>query len=210
MLKYTFTFLIAALPFLAQAQENRSSLYPAKVKQGSIMMGGNISGSFYKFNNGLNSNNGLYQQGTTIQALSQIKGGYFIIPDLVVGLELDHNYTSTATKTESGRQSNDRYTLLAGPFVRYYLDNGIFGEVTAGVGTQNLINNRSTNLYAGSVGIGYSHFISEKIAIEPLLSFRYLRETNTVNHNTRFGPMIGIGVQAYFLKETAKTIRQGL
>ncbi|MFT2007626.1 hypothetical protein ACMA1I_03040 [Pontibacter sp. 13R65] len=209
MLKYTFTLLVAMLPFLAEAQENRSSLYPAKIKQGSILLGGRISGTFYKFNNGLNANR-QYEQGTTIQALSQAKVGYFLIPDLVVGLELDHNYQSTSTKTEAGKTSSDRYTIIAGPFVRYYLDNGVFGELSAGVGTQNFTNNRSTNLYAGSLGIGYSYFMSEKIAIEPILSFRYHRETNTVDHNTRFGPMIGIGVQAYFLRETAKTIRYGL
>lgn len=209
MLKYTFAIFIAMLPFLAQAQENRSSLYPAKVKQGSILLGGNISGSFYKFNNGLN-NNGLYEQGTTIQALSQAKVGYFVIPDVVLGLQVDHNYQSTSTRTESGRTSFDRYMVIFGPFARYYLDSGVFGEVTAGVGTQNFTNNKSTNLYAGSVGIGYAYFMSEKIAIEPMLSFRYFLETNTVDHNTRFGPMIGVGVQAYFLRETAKTIRYGL
>ncbi|MCC9168305.1 hypothetical protein [Pontibacter harenae] len=74
-MKYIF-LVILLLPTILFAQENTSHLINAKVKQGSILVGGNVSGSLYKYRDEISSADETFE-GTNIVALARAKGGYF-------------------------------------------------------------------------------------------------------------------------------------
>ncbi len=198
-------------------------MVPAKVKQNSIMLGGNASASYSRFSNSIDirSITG-YETGNRLQAMSRFRAGYFFLNDFVVGLNFNANYTrastnvTTTTDTPEGPMEEtttevSRATyLLAGPYARYYLDNGLFGEVTGAAGLRNFQPGREYNLYEATIGVGYAYFLNEKVAIEPMVAFQYFLETNTVRDNYSYGPMFGVGVQVYLWQEQSRVIRYGL
>jgi hypothetical protein len=197
------------LPFLASAQENQSYLVPAKVKHGSIMLGGTLNASAYKTKNGLDLPLSP-EEGTNILANLHGKSGYFVDHDFALGLVLSLEHESLSTTTERGERTFRRTRMLLGPFTRYYLDNGVFGEASVQVGLLNFSTGQKSNLIESGLGIGYAHFINEKIALEPMLSFRYFREWKSGEANTSYGPMIGFGIQAYILRRRAHIIKEAL
>lgn len=200
-------FLISSV---AMAQENRSSMWKAKIKHGSVMIGGNLDASIQKTTRELNQPLGP-EEGTHILANLNIKGGYFLIHDLAIGVDLGLRHDSYLVTVEGAQQSFRQTYLLAGPFTRYYLDNGFFGELNVKGGLLSLSTGGSkTNLAQGTMGVGYALFINEKISIEPMLSFRYTREWRADNANVSFGPLIGVGVQAYLLRRTSQIIKETL
>src|SRR5690606_33237672 len=90
MLQRTFTLIVAL--FLIgicslRAQENESSLIRAKIKHGSLLLGGNLQGSYQVTSSELNST-GQKVDGRRIDFNLRSKNGYFILEDLVVGLDL--------------------------------------------------------------------------------------------------------------------------
>jgi hypothetical protein len=97
--------------------------------------------------------------------------------------------------------------LLAGPFVRYYLLNGVFGEASFAGGLHNFSTGFKSTLYEGTVGIGYAHFINEKFSLEPTFTIRYFRESDGYKSYSSVGPMIGFGIQAYLLRKKAHVIK---
>jgi len=202
--------LLAALclfSYIASAQENQSYLIPAKVKQGSIMLGGTLSASAYKTTKELNLPLGA-EEGTNILANLRAKNGYFLQHDFALGLGISLEHESLSTNTERGVNKFRRTLLLAGPFARYYLDNGVFGELSAEAGLLNFSTGDKSNLFQGGIGIGYAYFINERISLEPMLSFRYHKEWRDDKSNTTLGPLIGFGVQSYILRRKAHVIKQ--
>jgi hypothetical protein len=205
-------FLLLAFlcfPFLASAQENLSYLIPAKVKHGSIMLGGTLNASAYKTNNQLDLPLGP-EEGTNLLLNLHSKNGYFLDHDFALGLVLSIEHESLSTTTEQREETFRRTRMLLGPFTRYYLDNGIFGEASVQVGLLNFSSGQKSNLLESGLGIGYSHFINEKVALEPMLSFRFSKEWKSGQANTSFGPMFGFGVQAYILRRRAHIIKEAL
>ena len=66
--------------------------------------------------------------------------------------------------------------VLGGPFVRYYLSNGLFGELNVNAGVNAIKDGHKTDIRSAALGIGYAYFLTEQIAIEPLFSFNYVRK----------------------------------
>ena len=205
-----FLFLLLVLPSFVIAQENESFMFKAKVKHGSILIGGTLSGFAYKTSDNLHSLNGLQEEGTKIQANLQSKNGYFIMNDFAVGLNLNLFHESTKITSDPEQEPFRETFFMAGPFVRYYLDNGVFGETGVSLGKHSFSDGFQSNLLEGTVGVGYAFFFNEKFSIEPLLSFRYFRQSKDDKRYTTFGPMIGIGFQAYLLRKRAHVIKIGL
>ncbi|MBB6610317.1 hypothetical protein H7F15_04635 [Pontibacter sp. Tf4] len=198
------------LPAFAFAQENESFMFRAKVKHGSILVGGNLSGFAYKTTDNLNSPTGTKEEGRRIQANLQAKNGYFIMNDLAIGLNINLYHESTKITTDPEQEPFRETYLLGGPFVRYYLLNGVFGEAGVSIGKHNFSDGFQSNLLEGSAGVGYAFFFNEKFSIEPMLSFRYFRQTKDDKAYTSFGPMVGVGFQAYLLRKRAHVIKIGL
>lgn len=195
------------------SQENESSLIRAKVKHGSLMLGGNLQGSYSLTSQDLD-NTGQKVEGQLINFNLRGKNGYFVREDLVVGLDLSilHQSTKVTSPSERPQEPRRETFMLAGPFARYYLLNGVFGEVTMLAGLHNFNDvNRKYKALEGSVGIGYAYFINEKFSLEPVLSFRYFQKVDRDDKKYReMGPMLGFGLQVYLLRKKAHIIKQGL
>lgn len=202
--------LLLFLPLLVQGQENESFMFSAKVKHGSILVGGNLSGFAYKTSDNLHSPNNQQQEGRRIQANLQSKNGYFVMNDLALGLNLNIFHESTKVTSDPEQESFRETYFMAGPFARYYLDNGIFGELGASLGKHNFSDGFQSNLLEGTIGVGYAFFFNEKFSIEPTISFRYFRQTKDDHIYTTFGPLLGVGFQAYLLRKRAHVIKIGL
>jgi len=194
--------LLASFLFVsvtAFAQENRSSLINAKIKDGTVMLGGNLTGSYQKYNKKTTN-----EKGDLITARFTTKSGYFFWPDIAVGLNASLEYTSVnVDSTLYGKRSTD---LLAGPFIRYYWNSGLFAEVNLNAGIRSVKGEVKSDIKSGAIGLGYAFFLSEQITIEPLLSFDYRQNQVTINNvtskDTQFGPILSIGVQAYLWAPT--------
>jgi hypothetical protein len=211
-MKKAILFILLLVTSLSHAQENESFLIKAKVKQGSIMLGGNVSANAYTFTDEY-GNSSERVEGNIIQAQVKAKNGYFVLHDLAIGLDITLNHTSRKVTSETDQEIlPDRNTyLLVGPFVRYYLDNGIFGELTLQAGLQNLFpSGIKYNLIEGGLGIGYAFFINEKFSIEPILALRYFRQIDDGRKYTKLGPVLGVGIQAYLLRKKAHVIKKAL
>ncbi|MFD2244896.1 hypothetical protein [Pontibacter ruber] len=180
----------------------------AKVKQGSIMIGGSLNASAYKVEDEFTTNT--RQEANRIMANLRAKNGYFVLHDFAVGLDVTMNHESVDVTTDEDDKARRLTYLLAGPFVRYFLDNGVFGELSVNMGLLNLSSGSKSNLVEGAIGIGYAHFINEKFSIEPLLTFRYFNQKDGDRRYTTYGPMLGVGIQAYLLRKKAHVIKKTL
>jgi hypothetical protein len=196
-----------------QAQENESSLIRAKVKHGSLMLGGNMSGNYLVTSRDVD-NLGNKVNARQINFIMRAKNGYFIREDLAVGLDVNitHKSSKVTDLSERPREPNRETLVLAGPFIRYYMLNGVFGEASALVGLHNFndVNNKNKAL-EGGIGIGYAHFINEKFSLEPIISMRYFQKKDRDGKlYQEIGPTFGFGLQVYLLRKKSHVIRKGL
>ena len=204
-----FLLLLFFLPFISIAQENESFLIKAKVKQGSILLGGTLNASAYKTTDQISAPPQTLN-GTNINVILNAKNGYFVRHDWVVGLVMTLDYGSQKIETDEMELPDNRTFMLLGPFTRYYLDNGIFGEISIAPGLLNFSKNDKFNLLEGTVGVGYAYFFNEKFSIEPTLSVRYFQQVLGDRKYTSIGPLIGVGIQAYLLRKKAHVIKRAL
>lgn len=204
-----FLFIISSH---AWSQENESFLIRAKVKHGSLMLGGTASGNYLVTSREVD-NLGNSVNARQINFIMRAKNGYFVREDLAVGLDVNITHRSSKITDISDRpREPQRETLaLAGPFIRYYLLNGVFGEASALIGMHNFndVNNKH-KAREGTIGIGYAHFINEKFSLEPIISLRYFQKKDREGRIYReMGPTLGFGLQVYLLRKKAHVIKQG-
>ncbi len=138
------------------------------IKQGSIIGGGSFQFSTEKFKD------------------SDIKGssfslmpwaGFLVIDNLVVGADLQFS----TSKTEFGAPSNGTdkdNSVLFGPLVRYYLDQGLFvhGQYNFGSSKStsefgNVTNTFESALSQSRIGLGYAARISDTVLFEPMIGY---------------------------------------
>ncbi|WP_133242736.1 hypothetical protein [Pontibacter virosus] len=177
-------------------------------------MGGNLQGSYQLTSNELNRT-GQEVTGRRIDFNLRSKNGYFVLEDFVVGLDLSVLHQSNKmTDVSDGVSSEPRREtfVMAGPFLRYYMLNGVFSELTLLAGLHNFNDvNQKYKALEGGVGLGYAFFLNKQFSLEPVLSVRYFRK---VDRNGRayseFGPMIGFGLQAYLLRQKSHVIKRAL
>lgn len=101
------------------------------------------------------------------------RAGYFIIDNLALGAEM--NLATGGGNTIFG----------IGPFARYYLNMGIFGQ--AGMSYMNYGESYSYTRFG--VGAGYAIFLNNAVSLEPLASLGF--------GDGGFGFNLQIGVSAY-------------
>jgi len=161
----------------------------AQFNQGRILLGGNVNFSSMKdetVQTGLSNTS-----STKTQFQLTPKVGYFVIDNLAIGADV-------ALSTVSGVGNST--TLLAGPFVRYYI-KGLFveGEYNFGSGKNGDIKS-STNAWLG--GIGYAAFLNDHVAIEPTVAYtsNSIHYTNPTHNATIAGFVVGVGLQIYLGK----------
>ena len=167
------------------------------------MVGGNLGATYQKFSRD-NLNTNKTEKGDLITVRFATKTGYFFLPDFAVGLNVALEHTSI--NVDSTRFGDRTTYVLAGPFVRYYLNNGLFGELNVNAGVNAVKGGDKTDIKSAAIGVGYAYFLTEQISIEPLLSFNYVHaRVDNANKNTKdtqFGPVLNVGIQAYLWAPT--------
>ena len=135
------------------------------------------------------------------------KAGYFIMDNLAIGLEANiQTSKSTSEDAVFGDIEVTSNALAALAFGRYYLDNGLFGEVAVGFGSQKtesgLLGEQKASIFGFHIGAGYAFFLGEHVAIEPTLNSRW-EDVNPDGAPSNYEETIssiflGIGISAYF------------
>jgi len=169
-MKKFFIFLTAFL-FAASAF--------AQYEQGSVRVGGasNLGFSSMKYNGASSSMN-------TFDL--QVNAGYFLMDNLSADADLLLNFDDTFDMT----------TVTIGVGARYYLPINVF----AGAGADMLLykyDGGSATGFGVNLKIGYAAFLTDNIAIEPVISYR-LGLTDENKGTKISGLSAGIGISLYF------------
>lgn len=138
------------------------------------------------------------------------KAGYFVIENLAVGLELNIFSNSETQEDDIFGDIETKNTGFGiGPFARYYLDSGFFGEALVGLGSQ------KTTLESGSgdaelkssvfgfrIGAGYAFFLGDHVAIEPTVNYSWEdinpKDAPSGYKETLSSLFLAVGISAYF------------
>ncbi len=150
----------------------------AQTEQGNILMGANSNAGF-----SVQSQDGL--EDNVVNFSLNAQGGYFIIDNLVGGLNL--GFSSTSVGDFSGR------TFSIGPFARYYFENVFFGASFLAVNSKsdnNGANDFTSNGTQVNLVLGYAAFLNNSVAIEPALTY--------LNTGGDFGGVTGFGLNMGF------------
>lgn len=177
----------------------------------SLLFGGNVSYNYSNATSHLPA--GLMTQEINITTKTwnlQLAPycGYFFIKNFCIGMQL--NYGTTDTKQWTKTINIDTltctkvYSLIPAIFIRYYTKPKIFFEISGAWGIDRNyavkpVTNSSDRTIDG--GVGYSLFISNSLAVEPLIKYRITKTSNssTGEEDELKGVYFNIGLQ-YYLK----------
>ncbi len=194
-----FFFLLVSTT--AYSQTNRS-LIQTHVKKGTYLVGGSINGSFRSYSRSASNPESNPDKGTVADFKGDVKAVYFLSPNIAMGLQASVNHFNYKNEIK-GSGPNSTF-FLYGPFVRGYIKNGLFGEAGFSLGLENFNSNEDSKLVEGKLAMGYTHFLNHKVAIEPLLSLRYLQNNYPTSagavRQTEFGPAFGVAVHAFLYR----------
>ncbi len=175
----------------------------AQFNKGRILAGGGLGFSTITEKYEVGSTSGTVGKHTSFTL--NPKAGYFIIDNLAVGVGLD--ITSTSFKADGSSSKSGRSDVLFEPFVRYYLQPGVFfqGEVGFGGSTVKSVTGSTTtttkyNTFAWDLGVGYAYFLNDYVAIEPLVQYgmQTLKGKDDSTGKDKYsGLSINIGFQVY-------------
>ena len=142
----------------------------AQTEKGNMIVGGDVSMDFAT--NKAESGGTSVDVGKTTSIEVSPQFGYFVMDRLAIGAEL--SYQNETFKPDGGG-NDDTFSLVAlGPFAKYYLENGLFGQLNVGFGSAKFDNGVNETKYSASawrLGLGYAAFLNEHIAVEPMLSY---------------------------------------
>jgi outer membrane protein len=184
----------------------------AQFNQGRMLVGGgfNLSVSPNKTETGSTTT----KNGTNTSFSLSPNFGYFVIDNLAVGAALgfSSNFYSYASSSSTYKSTSGSSVTLT-PFVRYYLDPGIFFHVFAGGGggtskaklrnpTPGLNDDpEKTGIFTWGLGAGYAWFLNDFVAVEPMLMYsgrstKY--KTPDPNYTSKYsGVSLNVGFQVY-------------
>ncbi|QQS28023.1 MAG: hypothetical protein IPM47_14240 [Sphingobacteriales bacterium] len=157
-------------PINKTTQKTVKSSSGALVPQGSMLIGG-TAGFVMMAEDGNNS---------YILSLAP-QFGYFILNNFALGALVSVN-----------KMKDIDPSFGIGPFVRGYLNNGLFGQAKYEFQSVPAILDNVTGSAAG-VGVGYAAFLNDAVSIEPILF--YNRHFGDLGEFNEFG--VQIGVSAY-------------
>lgn len=177
----------------------------AQFNQGRYLAGGSLSFSTLTGKQKTDNATNTYGHQTNFSLAPDI--GYFVIDKLAVGASLNlSTSTSKGDGSDDSKHTETDFTLT--PFVRYYLDQGIFfqGQVGFGSGSSKDKNDGSNTTVTTKHGVfnwalaaGYAYFLNDNVALEPTVG--YGASTNNYKNpdykDIRSGLFINIGLQVY-------------
>jgi hypothetical protein len=180
--------------------------------KGNIVSSGSFSANFVK-DEFVSSGNQIITYYTKNNVFeSDIYIGYFLLNQFTIGFSSDINfakqiYTNSLNPVESTESSTNN--VLIGPFLRYYSKTGLFCEGSTSFGFLNYDPNHqdSYTKYLLKAAIGYDLMLSESVAIEPMVNYRFLKYhgEQALGHKTKDkGLSISIGFSIYLDTKTNK------
>lgn len=188
-MKNLVKFTLSLIAFLCLSQV----ISAQAVNQGAWMVGG--SGGFRSESpkadfDGSTSN-------TRIELSPNL--GYFIADDLGIGLQFNYFNESNPFFDEDDESLSE---FSVGPFIRYYFADALFGQIGVNLG---LTDHEHTVDFDDSftdleIGVGYSWFVDNAVAIEPKLYYRIHAVKGADNDgDAEDSSIIGlsIGIQAF-------------
>ena len=124
--------------------------------------------------------------------------GYFIFNRLALGFQI--NSLFTIQKYLIDGSSYRANSFLITPLIRYYFYQGFFAETGLGYGVKKTSDDK-WNIYRGKVNLGYSIFLNERTALEPIVSVVKTKENTLGNNNYKLSYLelnFSLGLQSYF------------
>jgi hypothetical protein len=198
MKKFVIFLLIFTLTQVLFSQQNDF------FKKNTILTGGLFSFDLQKTNYpdapAHHSNSGKFE--------SDFYLGYFIFNHFALGLKT-HISTYKEKLFLETNVYKSKYSIIAiGPFIRYSTNFKLFIEADAEYGFIKQVYGTETNRkdFAYSAGIGYSFFLSNSVALEPQIKYKYyhLPSKNNLNEQIRNGLNFSLGLQIYLDLERKK------
>lgn len=169
----------------------------SQFNKGRVLLGG--SSSFSATTEKYKTGNTTTTQSKSTSFSFEPKAGYFFMDRFAAGLGLI--FDAGSTKDESSNNKSSYTDFMVAPFVRYYLNSGIFFQGMYGFGSQNYTGSTgaktSENLSNWSLGAGYAWFLNDHVALEPFIGYQSYGYKTGGNKTTDAGLGISLGLQVY-------------
>ena len=182
----------------ASAQQEETTDNPTS--KGHFIVDGSV---YFSLNNSKSERDGLSSKNKSFGLGISPKAAYFVVDRLALGLETSFNYhDSEFTNSEGEKSSQNGTALSVGPFARYYLVNGLFGQASVGFGSSKSnsdISEYKSNSFRYQFGVGYAIFLGQQISLEPIVSYRHTKNTQdgSSTDSTNNGFTLGAGFTIY-------------
>jgi hypothetical protein len=167
MKKATFIFIMVVNSILIKAQEQ------TQLSKGHFFLGGGFDLEYAKHSEG--------EKITSIE--TSPNAAFFLADKFAVGIRFNFKITLTKGSTLNGTSyilRESTYSII--PFVRYYLFSYLFSEGEIGYQrywwNHDNVDRTKFGGFTASINLGYSLFLNEHIAIEPVVSYAYERLKN--------------------------------
>jgi opacity protein-like surface antigen len=196
MKKLLLACVMVCSALTASAQEETTS----PTDKGHFIVDGSV---FFAINNSETDQDGFNTKNKSFGVGISPKAAYFVIDRLAVGLETSFNYfDSEFTNSQGEKTSSNGTGISVGPFARYYLANGLFGEGSVRIGTSTTKSEGekyTSDSFRYRLGIGYAIFLGPQVSLEPIISYSHTKNTNnrSTAENTSSGFTLGAGFTIY-------------
>ncbi|MEP2937495.1 MAG: outer membrane beta-barrel protein [Gilvibacter sp.] len=171
---FAVVFVSSIIPALAQ-QDNTTT---NPTDKGHYIVDGSVS---FSINNSTSVQDNFQTKNKAFGLGLSPKVAYFVIDRLAVGIEASFGYTDNEFTGIDGVKSNSNSSgITVGPFARYYLVNGLFGQASVGFGTSKTNSDEfdtKSNLFRYQLGVGYAIFLGEQVSLEPIISYNHSKTT---------------------------------
>jgi hypothetical protein len=177
----------------------------AQFNQGRYLVGGSLG--FSTTTSKSKTDNSTNTQSHSTSFFLSPNVGYFVIDNLAVGAGLGLS-VGTSKGDGNNTSKNTSTSVTLSPFVRYYLDQGIFFQGQVGFGSSsnkyketgsNTTITTKNGVFNWALAAGYAYFLNDFVAVEPMVGFRSQSSKNkdldvkSINS----GIFLNVGLQVY-------------
>ncbi|WOC39949.1 outer membrane beta-barrel protein [Polaribacter sp. HL-MS24] len=199
MKKLLFMSIVICSSFTLFSQEKGTKNKPTD--KGNFIVDGSVN---FSTNNSKSVQNGFNTTESSNFGFGiNPKAAYFVVDRLALGLETSFGYFDNEFIDNNGTKfSSNSTSITIGPFLRYYLVNGLFGQASLGFGKANSENEgieSESDFFSYQFGLGYAFFLNKHISLEPTISYQY-RESGSDQstfETTNNGFILGAGFTIY-------------
>jgi outer membrane protein len=199
MKKLLFMSIMIYSSFTLFAQKEETKTKPTD--KGHFIVDGSV---YFSTNNTKSEQDGFNATKSNSFSLGiSPKVAYFVADRLALGLETSFGYADNEFTNSNGTKfSGNSTSITVGPFIRYYLVNGLFGQASLGFGKSNSENDgfeNESDFFRYQLGIGYAIFLNEHISLEPTISYQHSKNKSDQStfETTNNGFTLGAGFTIY-------------